>query len=273
MIFSILEQSLIALPLLCGAYITLSLLKLPDFSIESAYLFGAVMAYMGKDLPLPLVVLCSMGGGMAVGITVTCINQYLRIPYLLAAIVTNGFVHGLTLYLLKGSVNGFHLPVSMGEMNLLAILSSVVVVLMMILLRSQMGYSLAIYGNNPQFFEHHRMSRPFVLFFGIALGHGLAGISGLMFSMTSGVVDSTMNFGIIMLCLTALMIGKLLKTGSVPTIFVPLVGVVAYFLMQQTLLNAGLNLKFFNAFQALFVLLILFMGNRKSTYTLDHLGV
>ena len=40
MILPILDQALIALPLLIGAYITLSLLKLPDFSIESAYLAG-----------------------------------------------------------------------------------------------------------------------------------------------------------------------------------------------------------------------------------------
>lgn len=126
---------------------------------------------------------------------------------------------------------------------------------------------------NPQFFDNHRISRRFVLFFGTILGHSLAAISGFLFSLTSGVVDLSMNFGVIMLCLTSLMIGKLLKKGDIPNLIVPMLGILAYFLMQQILLRMGLNLKYFNAFQALFVLSILFIGNRKNTYTLDHLGV
>lgn len=273
MIFSILEQSLIALPLICGAYITLSLLKLPDFSIESAYLFGAVMAYLTRDLPLPLVLLSAGGGGILVGSTVFFLNQYLRIPYLLAAIVTNGLTHGLTIFALNGSVNGFQLVSSVRELYLLLSVSGVVICTMLFLLRSQLGYCFAIYGNNPQFFDNHGMSRRFILFFGIVFGHALAGFSGFLFSLTSGVVDLSMNFGIIMLCLTALMIGKLLRRGDAPNIIVPLAGIVAYFLLQQALLRVGLNLKYFNAFQALFILLILYLGNKKQTYTLDHLGV
>jgi ABC-type uncharacterized transport system permease subunit len=38
----ILEQCLIHVPLLLGAYITISLMKLPDLSIESAYVSGAI---------------------------------------------------------------------------------------------------------------------------------------------------------------------------------------------------------------------------------------
>lgn len=273
MILSIFEQSLITLPLIFGAYITLSLLKLPDFSIESAYLFGAVTGYLARDLPLPLVVIASVGGGFIVGTIVFFLNQHLRIPYLLAAIVTNGMIHAVTLGALHGSVHGFRLTTSVGELYLLVIAAGVVIGAACILFRSQLGYSFAIYGNNPHFLDHHSISKKFVLFLGISIGHGLAGLSGFLFSLTSGVVDVTMNFGIILLCLTSLMIGKLLRRGSVPTIVVPLVGIVAYFLIQQILLRTGLNLKYYNGFQALFVLFILFLGHRKQTYTLDHLGV
>ena len=46
---------------------------------------------------------------------------------------------------------------------------------------------------------------------GVILGHGFAGISGFLFAQASGFVDLTMNFGIILLCLTALMVGKLIS--------------------------------------------------------------
>lgn len=257
------EQVLIALPLIFGAYITLSLLKLPDFSLESAYLAGAVMAFAAKGLPLPFILMSALCGGIAVGAVVCFLNQFLRIPYLLAAIVTNGLMHGCALLTLRGSVKGLQLRIP--ETPLLAAAAGVAIVVLLLLLRSQMGHCFAIYGNNPHFFDHHRIQKRFVLFFGVGCGHALAALSGFLFSLTSGVVDIGMNFGIIMLCLTSLMIGKLVIRGHKPNLAVPLIGIVAFFLMQQTLLRLGLDLKYFNAFQAIFVLLILSLGNQKQT--------
>lgn len=272
MIEAVLQQALIALPLVIGAYLTISLLKLPDFSIESAYLFGAVAAFLGQQLPLPLMLLSAMGGGILVGLTVSFLNQVLRIPFLLAAIVTNGLYHGLTQYLLGTSVTSFRLTLPIPEFTLLVGIALVLFLIFSFGLRSQLGYSLAIYGNNPQFFHNHRQSSRYILFAGVALGHGCAGISGFLFAQSNGFVDLTMNFGIILLCLTALMIGKLIFPNYRPNLLVPFVGVFLFFLIQQSLLRMGLNLKYFNAFQALFILAILTFGHRKN-FTLDHLGV
>jgi len=273
MIFSILEQALIALPLIIGAYFTLSLLKLPDFSIESAYLFGAVSAFLAQELPLPLVLLSAMGGGMVVGAMVCFFNQILHIPFLLGAIVTNGLIHGLTQYCLGTSVSSFHLAFPFNEFNLLAGLAIILLIFMGFGIRSQLGYSLAIYGNNPHFFDNHQLSGRYVLLFGVLLGHGCAGISGFLFAQSNGFVDLTMNFGILLLCLTAIMVGKFFLKTHRPNILVPLIGVFVFFSIQQLLLRMGLNLKYFNAFQALFILVILSLGHRKQTLTLDHLGV
>lgn len=273
MIFSILEQALIVLPLVMGAYFTISLLKLPDFSIESAYLFGAVSAFLTQDLPLPLVLLSAICGGMIVGAIVSLLNQILHIPFLLAAIVTNGLFHGFTQYLLGTSSSSFHLALPVQEVTLLLSTAAFSLLILGFSVCSQLGYSWAIYGNNPQFFRNHHLSERYVLFSGVILGHGCAGISGFLFAQSNGFVDLTMNFGIILLCLTTIMIGKLCITLQRPNLFVPLIGVVAFFLIQQTLLRMGLNLKYFNAFQALFILTILYFGHRKKSFTLDHLGV
>lgn len=273
MILSILQQVLIALPLILGAYLTLSLLKLPDFSIESAYLFGAVTAFLAQDLPLPLVMFSAIGGGMIVGVTVSCLNQILNIPFLLAAIVVNGLFHGFTQYCLGTAVTGFHLTFPISEMTLLISSSVLVLTVLGIILRSQLGYGLAIYGNNPHFFRHHSISGKYVVFLGVILGHGCAGMSGFLFAQSNGFVDLTMNVGILLLCLTALMIGKLVFSISRPNIFIPVAGVFIFFLIQQSLLRMGLNLKYFNAFQAIFILVILVFGHRKQTMILDHLGV
>lgn len=273
MMLSLLEQALIALPLIVGSYITLSLLKLPDFSIESAYLFGAVAAFLTQELPLPLTVVSALCGGMLVGMIVSFLNQMLHIPFLLAAIVTNGLFHGLTQYCLGTAVTSFQLTLPVSELTLLSAASIIVLGIVGMVLRSQLGHSLAIYGNNPQFFRHHPISGRFVLFSGVILGHGCAGISGFLFAQSNGFVDLTMNFGVILLCLTALMIGKFFLSGRRPNILIPIAGAACFFLIQQSLLRVGLNLRYFNAFQAVFILFILYLGHRKNSLTLDHLGV
>lgn len=149
MIFSILQQALIMLPLAIGAYLTLSLLKLPDFSLESAYLFGAVAAFLAQGLPLPFVVLSALCGGMIVGTTVSFLNQILHIPFLLAAIVTNGLYHGLIQCFLGTSMASFHPNFPINELGLLIGITVTLFTIFCFGIHSQLGYSLAIYGNNP----------------------------------------------------------------------------------------------------------------------------
>ncbi|MGE5195991.1 MAG: ABC transporter permease subunit [Anaerolineae bacterium] len=273
MILPILNQALVLLPLLIGAYMTLSLLKLPDFSIESAYLFGAVIACLTKDLALPFVVLSSMLGGAMVGAIVSTLTQCLKLPFLLTAIITNGLFHGLTQYFLGTSLKSFHPAFLLSEHIIPVLVGMGVVSIIALLFRSQLGYSLAIYGNNPLFFQHHPISGRYVTFCGVMAGHGCAGIAGFLFALSNGFVDLTMNFGIILLCLTALILGKFFIRTHLPNILVPLTGLVIYFCIQQTLLHFGLNLKYFNAFQALVIFGLLCLFQRKKKISLDHLGV
>lgn len=272
---SILEQVFMALPLILGAYFTLSLLKLPDLGLESAYLFGAVAAFLAKDLPLPLILLSSCLGGAFSGLVLCACNKLGHVPFLLAAIITNGLFHGLTQYALGTSTVSFLLPLPFSELYFFGIVSLAILTLSFFFLRSELGFSLTIYGNNPHFFASYQLSGNYVLVWGVLLAHGLAGISGFFFAQSSGFVDLNMNFGLFLLCLTALMMGKFIISwrASYPDILIPLMGIVAYYFIQQLLLRLGLNLKYFNAFQALFVLAILLVGKRKRSMTLDHLGV
>lgn len=255
------DQILIALPLIIGSYLTISLLKFPDFSIESAYLFGAVMAYLAGGLPFPLILLSAFFGGVVVGSIVGTLNQVLKLPFLLAAIITNGIFHGLTQFLLGTSVKSFHPTLAISEHAIFILIAIGLIGIVGLCLRSQLGYSLAIYGNNPLFFQHHTPSGRYVAYTGLMFGHGCAGIGGLLFALSNGFVDLTMNFGVVLLCLTALILGKALFRGNRPNILVPLAGLAIYFFIQQTLLHLGLNLKYFNAFQAIFILGVLSFKN------------
>ncbi len=273
MFYSLLEQILIMLPLILGAYLTICLLKLPDFSIESAYLFGAVIGYLCREQAFPVIILSAMLGGMLVGTVVCFLNRVLKLPFLLSAIVTNGLFHGLTQYYLGASYQSFQVTFPFSEIYMLMGLGLFLTVIVRQILRSQLGFCMAIFGNNPNFFNHHQISSGYVMFFALLMGHGLAGISGLLFAQSNGFVDLSMNFGVVLLCLAALTVGKLMVRTHIPEVLLPILGITSYFLMQQTLLKIGFNLKYFNAFQAIFLMAILIYGHRMKKFTVNQLGV
>lgn len=290
---ALLEQVLLCLPLLIGAYLSISLMKLPDLSLESAYLFGASLAIslqhieISPEFKVPLFLAVALLGGALVGLTSSILNQYLRIPFLLGAIITNGLFHGLTQFVMGEAVLSFNasfnplalLPIlsSAPEVGMLLLINVGVLLVIGLLFHSQLGISFAIYGNNPQFFRSHGVSTRFVVLAGMCVANACAGLSGYLFAQSNGFVDLSMGYGVILMSLTALILGKLLYPSTYPHLAIPIIGLMTYFFIQQLLLHLGLNLKYFNAFQALFVLIALGIGYAKKTQdrplNLDHLGV
>ena len=144
--------------------------------------------------------------------------------------------------------------------------------LVMFVSRSQLGYSLAIYGNNPQFFYASAINT-LCCFLRCCWGMVVPASEVFFFAQSNGFVDLTINMGVNFGVPKALMIGKFLFSCQRPNLLIPLMGVIVFFLIQQSLLRMGSNLKYFNAFQAVIILLILTYNCRKKTATLDHLGV
>lgn len=293
-LYIILEQTAMYLPLVLGSYLSMSLLKLPDLSIESAYVFGAILGaetiVLFKHAPIGLVLvltcLASMIGGMLVGVTSSFISQFGRIPHLLAAIITFGIFHGINQLVLQSayfSLSGNQNPLELlpyvaqhPELMMLAALVIALCCIMILLFRTQLSYAFAIVGNNPQFFSHYGVSSTYVTIVGIMMGNALAGFSGYLFAQSNGFVEITIGYGKALLCITALILGKaFFRTTKPITMLVPLVGTLAYFCLQQLLLKIGFNLKYFTAIQAVVVLVFIIIMYRSQGRTLrgDQLGV
>jgi putative tryptophan/tyrosine transport system permease protein len=287
----IIEQCLMHVPLLLGAYITISLMKVPDLSIESAYVSGAIIgAYVvacSGALPvtvqLPLVLIASLFGGAIVGMTSSILTQYAGLPHLLSSIITFGVFYGIN-QLIAGSyisLSAYQNPLlSNGierhpEMVALMFITMFVVIGLYVLFKKQLGYAFALYGNNPHFLRHYGISVPYVFIAGVVMSNAFAGLSGYLFAQSNGFADITMGFGKALLCITALILGKVIVRPKTPiVIMMPLVGCCAYFMLQQLLLKVGFNLKYFTTVQALVTLCILVLTYRKQTKKhIDHLGV
>lgn len=287
----IIEQTLLHVPLMLGAYISISLMKVPDLSIESAYVFGAMLGYQSlgivSNLPaaisLPIVIIGSLLGGALVGITSSVLTQKAHLPHLLSAILTFGIFHGFT-QLVGNAYASFSTyptnPLSMlplvarhPEFMVLAIIGCIFTGLGIFFFRTQLGYALAAYGNNSQFFKHYGISTAYVFIVGIMISNALSGLSGYLFAQSNGFVELTMGYGKALLCITALILGKTFIRSTVLSVLIPLLGVIAYFVLQQLLLKVGFNLKYFTALQSVVVLIVLMLRYKKTHRAADHLGV
>jgi putative tryptophan/tyrosine transport system permease protein len=295
LILIIIEQTLLYIPLLIGSYLSFSLMKLPDLSIETAYVFGAllgtkVVTHEAMQGIHPLVLLlcaltASIVGGILVGTVNTLFTRAARVPHLLSAILTIGTFHTVMQLISNPYVSLHHaqnpltylsLHATHPELGLLFGIIALILCLLIPFLHTEMGYMLAVYGNNPEFFSNYGISTNYVFSVGLIMAHALAGCSGYLFAQSSGFFDIYLGFGKALLCITVLIIGKALwATRTVRSVLIPCTGAVLYFTIQQLLLRIGCNLIYFSALQALLVLLLFIVRNRNTLIDreTDHLGV
>jgi len=278
-----------------GAYVSMSLMKVPDLSIESAYAMGAICAakclLVGTGLPnsilLVLVIVASMLAGLVVGALSSSLTRFAGIPHLLSSILTIGLFHGikqLVLGVSNLSLGALQNPLlscafvqKSPELGVLLCITIVLVIIGFLFLKTQLGYAIGVYGNNPRFFENYRISSNYIFCMGIMISNALAGLSGYLVAQSSGFVDTNAELGMALFCITALILGKtMVRSKKFISIMIPCVGVIVYCTLQQLLLKVGFNLKYFTMIQSIIVLLLLiytYRKNRSSGQITDNLGV
>lgn len=288
-ILIITEQALLHFPLILGAYISISLMKVPDLSLDSAYVFGAILAsitvptvqQMPCAVALLVIISASLIGGACVGLVSSLLTQKARLPHLLSSLITIGIFHGISqlvagVYVsLSGYINMLELDIIPlhPELPILTTIFCVLTLTAIYFFRTELGYSLAVLGNNPNFFAHYGISSSYIFVVGIIVSNACAGLSGYLFAQSNGFADINMGFGKILLCVTAIILGKSIhnKTLSVIT---PVAGLFAYFTLQQLLLKVGFDLRYFTMIQALVIVAILITHyKRNESLNSDHLGI
>ncbi len=286
------QQALMHIPLIIGAYISIALMKVPDLSIETAYMYAALCSSIAvvaaSDMPLMvtlgIALIAALIGSALVGIVSSSITHFGKLPHLLSSIITFGIFHGLVQMITSPyvSLSGVKNPLSMlglfskqPEFIMLLIISSIIIIIGAYIFRTQLGFSYAVFGNNPKFFRNYGTSTGYVFMSGIILSNALAGLSGYLCAQSNGFAEMNMGVGKVLMCITSLILGKTLLNSKKPiSILIPIIGCFSYFALQQAMLKIGFNLKYFTMLQALIVLLVLLFYYRKHAgQRIEHLGV
>ncbi len=278
----IIEQGLLYLPLVLGGYLVISLMQIPDLSIESAVLIGAIAGNAGAcvfsaaGLGLYVGIVVAGFAGAAVGVGAALLHVYGRLSHLLSSIIMLGFCQGLSLLFMGAS----HRPVVHEVIKLMLVpgypvlpilvgCGFLVSLLMCYFLKTKLGLICAFYGDNPRFLVNHRISSAYVVCMGMGIANALAGITGFLLGQVNGFIDVGMSFGTPLVCITALVLGQLLTSvKKVLAVVVPLVGVFAYFASQTILLKSGIDLRFFQLMQAVFLVIVFLSRRSRYQHTL-----
>lgn len=229
LIISTIAQGLLWALLALGVFITFRILDVADLTVEGSFPMGAaisaVLITMGVN-PWITVIVAGIGG-MIAGAVTGWIHTKLKIPALLAGILTMIALYSVNLHIMgKANISLLRMDTvysaihSMGISNAVAltIIGVVVTVVVGLFLfwffGTELGTSIRATGVNPQMIRAQGVNTDSMIVLGLLLSNGFVAVSGALIAQSQGFADIGMGVGTIVIGLASVIIGEVLFASS-----------------------------------------------------------
>ena len=229
LIISTIAQGLLWALLALGVFITFRILDVADLTVEGSFPMGAaisaVLITIGVN-PWLTVVIAGIGG-MIAGAVTGWIHTKLKIPALLAGILTMIALYSVNLHIMgKANISLLRMDTvysaihSMGISNAVAltIIGVVVTVVVGLFLfwffGTELGTSIRATGVNPQMIRAQGVNTDTMILLGLLLSNGFVAVSGALIAQSQGFADIGMGVGTIVIGLASVIIGEVLFASS-----------------------------------------------------------
>lgn len=229
LMISTIAQGLLWALLALGVFITFRILDVADLTVEGSFPMGAaisaVLITMGVN-PWLTVVIAGIGG-MIAGAVTGWIHTKLKIPALLAGILTMIALYSVNLHIMgKANISLLRMDTvysaihSMGVSNSVAltIIGIVVTVVVGLFLfwffGTELGTSIRATGVNPQMIRAQGVNTDTMIVLGLLLSNGFVAVSGALIAQSQGFADIGMGVGTIVIGLASVIIGEVLFASS-----------------------------------------------------------
>lgn len=229
LIISTIAQGLLWALLALGVFITFRILDVADLTVEGSFPMGAaisaVLITMGVN-PWITVIVAGIGG-MIAGAVTGWIHTNLKIPALLAGILTMIALYSVNLHIMgKANISLLRMDTvysaihSMGISNAVAltIIGVVVTVVVGLFLfwffGTELGTSIRATGVNPQMIRAQGVNTDSMIVLGLLLSNGFVAVSGALIAQSQGFADIGMGVGTIVIGLASVIIGEVLFASS-----------------------------------------------------------
>lgn len=262
------SQGLLWSLLALGVYITFRVLDIADLTVEGSFPLGASVAVtlLVKDVnPVTAILAAALAGGVA-GVVTGLLHTKLRIPALLAGILTMIALYSVNLRImgkanvsLLGKETAFTLVEStLGvaysqAVLLVGILSCLLFsVLMYWFFGTEIGAAIRATGYNPQMIRVQGVDTNIMLLIGLFFSNALVAVAGALVAQSNGFADVGMGVGTIVIGLASVIIGEVLfGTRSFKNSLISVIlGSIVYRLVIAIVLQMGMppnDLKLFTA--------------------------
>ena len=252
-----------------GVYVTYKLLDIADLTVDSSLCTGgatsAVLILMGMHPLLSLVF--AVFAGMLAGLVTGFLHTRLRIPAILAGILTQLGLYSINLRIMgKSSVALLRQPVVIILGNIpMALLIGVlvaaaVVAVMYWFFGTELGCAIRATGNNRKMVRAQGVNTDTMKIIGLVLSNGLVGLAGGLLAQYQGSANINMGRGAIVIGLASVIIGEVIfgarfnfayQLGSI------VAGSVIYQIVIAFVLQLGLSTEDLKLFSAVTVALAL----------------
>lgn len=269
-------QGLLWALLALGVYITFRVLDIADLSVEGSFPLGAAVAATalvnGYGM-IPAFLLAAAAGALA-GIVTGFFTTQLRIPALLAGILTMIGLYSVNLHVM-GKANVALLRVetiftytesfgldSASAMLIVGILAALLVGgVMYWFFGTEIGTAIRATGCNPQMARAQGVNTNKMILFGLLISNALVALSGALVAQSNGFADVGMGTGTIVIGLASVIIGEVLfGTKSFKNCLISVIlGSIVYRLVIAIVLQLGMPPNDLKLFTALLVALALSM--------------
>ena len=226
-ILSALELGCIYALVALALFLSYKTLNIADMTTDGAFTLGcavsATVAVAGHPF---LAIPAAMAAGAAAGYITAFLQTKMRIPSILAGIITNP-----GLYTVNLAVMGFSSNVSLLKADTVftalkpllgtyyrlvpaAVLALLAAAVLVLFLRTRLGLSIRATGDNPDMVRASSINTAFTVTVGLCIANALTALSGAILAQYQKTADINLGTGMVIIGLASLIIGETLTRKS-----------------------------------------------------------
>ena len=262
-----------------GVYVTYKLLDIADLTVDSSLCTGgatSAMLILAGFHPLVSLLFAALAG-MAAGLVTGFLHTRLRIPAILAGILTQLGLYSINLRIMgKSSVALLRQPVviSLGNIPMALAIGFLVIVAVIAVLYwffgTELGCAIRATGNNRKMVRAQGVNTDSMKIIGLVLSNGLVGFAGGLLAQYQGSANVNMGRGAIVIGLASVIIGEVVfgaRFNFAYQLSSIVAGSVIYQIVIAFVLQLGLSTEDMKLFSAVTVALALSIPTLQKKFT------
>jgi len=216
-----------------GVFMTFRILDFPDLTVDGSFPLGAaVMATsLVGGLPVWAGILLALLAGAAAGTVTAVIHNELKVPSLLAGILTMTMLYSINIRVLGNKANisllkqshmisaledmtGAFMSAGAAQLILFALIAALAVILLNAFFHTDLGLTLGALGGNERMVVAQGSNPKILKIIGVGVSNSLVALSGAFAAQYQGFADASLGVGMVVSGLAMVMIGEFLIRSS-----------------------------------------------------------